>query len=67
MYEGVKNRNTDYQALKSEGFKKFRESGEHVVTYFYNERYEMVFASTSSDEKRGGKNKYQDIEKRLFL
>lgn len=67
VYEGVKNRNPDYQSLKSEGFKILRESGEHVVTYFYNERYEMVFASTSSDEKRGGKNKYQDIEKRLFL
>lgn len=67
VYEAVKNRNPDYQVLQREGFNIIRKSGEHVVTSFYNNRYEMVFASTSSDEKRGGKNKYQDIEKRLFL
>lgn len=67
VHESLKSRNPDYQILKSEGFEKLRESGEHVVTYFYNKRYEMVFASTSSDERRGGENKYKEIEKRLFL
>lgn len=55
------------EELKHEGFIKIDKTKTHPKTYFYDERYQVTFSSTPSDNKRGDLNKMAEIKRRCFL
>ncbi len=55
------------EELKHEGFIKIDKTKTHPKTYFYDERYQVSFSSTPSDNKRGDLNKMAEIKRRCFL
>lgn len=74
--KGLKNRvfasvkdvkHIDKAALVADGFIFDRQINNHIVSYFRDKRYEMVFPSTGSDTSHGGKNLFNDVSNRIFM
>lgn len=67
VFNAVKDiKKIDIASLKAEGF-VFERNNNHYVSYFRDERYEVVFPSTGQDSKHGSENLFKDISNRIFM